>query len=84
MSIMIMVTILIPFAMFMYEDDDEKGKTNRCFTAVCYSLVTFCVIAAILFITYIFFRKADIPITILKRKAVYFEDSTEIAGAVTN
>lgn len=28
MSIVVLVTILIPFAMFMYEDDFDKGAVN--------------------------------------------------------
>lgn len=71
-----MVAILIPFAMFMYEDDDEKGKANRCFTAICYSLVTIFVLAAILFITYIFFRYADIPLKVATKSIDTWEDST--------
>lgn len=43
-------------------------KANRCMTAICYSVMTFAIIAAILFISFIFLRTADIPLTILTAK----------------
>lgn len=44
-------------------------------TAICYSVVTFVVIAAILFITWAFFRIADIPLKIARLDISKWENS---------
>jgi len=81
-----MVSILIPFAMFMYEDDEDKGKANRCMTAICYSVMTFAIIAAILFISFIFLRKADIPLNVYTQSisSDTLELSTKSSVSVSN
>lgn len=58
---MVMVCILIPFATFLYEEDDDRSKTHQCFSALCYTIMTIFVICAVLFISFIFLRFADIP-----------------------
>lgn len=62
----IMVSIMIPFAQFMYETDDEKPIVSRILTAVFYEVCLFIFIGIAYFISYAYLSKAYIPFTHLK------------------
>ena len=44
MLIAIMTTIIIPFGIYLYESDDEKGIISRISTSLCYTMVSFLVV----------------------------------------
>lgn len=65
MLVAIMVSIIIPFAQFMYETDDEKPIVSRVFTAICYEVCLFIVIAIAYFVSWAYLKYAEIPITVI-------------------
>jgi len=59
----ILLIILIPFAYFRYEGDEEAGFFKRTWSAICYTIATFIFFALLIGITYAFWKTARIPIT---------------------
>jgi LMBR1 domain-containing protein 1 len=55
------ITILIPYAIFLYETDEEDSMCSRLLKAFCYLFASLIISVLILFITWIFFKYVDIP-----------------------
>lgn len=62
MIILVMITILLPFAMFMYETDEDDSVASRLCTALGFTIGTIVVSVLALMISWIFFKYADIPV----------------------
>eukprot|EP01016_Furgasonia_blochmanni_P033063 TRINITY_DN3424_c0_g2_i4.p1 TRINITY_DN3424_c0_g2~~TRINITY_DN3424_c0_g2_i4.p1 ORF type:complete len:483 (+),score=109.01 TRINITY_DN3424_c0_g2_i4:66-1514(+) len=60
-GVWIFVTLLIPFAMFFYESDEDKTMGKRFMWAFCMTFGAFIIIAIVIFISYNFFKFADVP-----------------------
>jgi len=76
MIVAVLVSILIPFAQFMYETDDEKSITSRLLTALFYEVCLFIVIGIAFFISYAYLRYAYIPFTLVT--GTTFSSSTDL------
>jgi len=76
MVVAILVSVLIPFAQFMYETDDEKSIISRITTALFYEICLFIVIGAAFFISYGYLRYAHIPFTLVT--GTTFSGSTDL------
>jgi LMBR1 domain-containing protein 1 len=61
--VLIFITILIPYAIFLYETDEEDPICSRLLKALCYEAGAIIVSVLILFITWAFFKYVDIPYT---------------------
>lgn len=64
LTIFAFISVLLPFAMFMYETDEDKKLASRLISALGYTIGSFLVIGMILMITWVFFRFADIPVVV--------------------
>ena len=78
LTILVMVTILLPFAIFLYESDDELTPARR----VCYALqLEFCtlvVVCLILFISWAYLKYADIPVEVLTKPSSEIQDMNDL------
>ena len=59
--VLIFVSILIPYAIFLYETDEEDPMCSRLLKALCYTGGALLISVGILFITWAFFRYVDLP-----------------------
>lgn len=76
MIIAIVVAVLIPSAIYFYEsDEDESFKRRLCWT-IFQEICTLVIALAILFITWAFWRWADIPIQRISKSVQYIEFSS--------
>ena len=81
--IALMCFLLIPYASYYYETDDEKPWTTRFWTAFQFTLCTFIIIGICIFIGFTFFHTAEIPVTACTRNVASFESSTSELSTVT-
>ncbi|CAD8058625.1 unnamed protein product [Paramecium sonneborni] len=88
MLILIFGALLIPFAQYYYESDDEKSLGQRCCTALYQQLCFVIIIALLLFISYAFLRFADIPIFIslksCSQPTVFMNSDTPFTGVANS
>jgi LMBR1 domain-containing protein 1 len=61
----VMALVLIPFAYFWYETDDEEGLLERLGTAVCWSIVAAFLFIALLLALYLTSGFVDLRVTVL-------------------
>lgn len=59
--VLIFITILIPYAIFLYETDEEDSMCRRLLVALAYLFGAIVVSVLILFITWAFFKFVDLP-----------------------
>jgi len=71
----IFLTILIPFAIFFYESDDQLTFRKRMCSAICYTLAAFIIFALIFFISYAYLRYAEIPVQVYSSAPALFQNS---------
>ena len=55
------ITILLPYAIFLYETDEEDSACSRLLKEFCYLLGSLVISLLIFFITWIFFKYVDLP-----------------------
>ena len=55
------ITILLPYAIFLYETDEEDSACSRLLKAFCYLIGSLVISLLIFFITWIFFKYVDLP-----------------------
>lgn len=55
------ITILLPYAIFLYETDEEDSVCSRLLKAFCYLIGSLVISLLIFFITWIFFKYVDLP-----------------------
>jgi len=67
--------VLIPFALFFYETDENKAFRQRLTSASTYTVAIFIVIIILLVITYGSFGNTNIPVTVGVQTDVKLEDS---------
>lgn len=81
--ILIMVVILLPFAIFMYESDEEKTFCSRLANSLCLEAMTLVVVCMILFISWAFLNVAEIPVeTITKSFSEQSSSTDAVAGDI--
>ena len=59
--VLVFITILLPYAIFLYETDEEDSMCSRLLKALCYLIGSLVISILILFITWIFFKYVDLP-----------------------
>lgn len=59
---LVMITCLLPYAIFFYETDPEKTVFRRLLTAFIYTLITLILVCILLFVSWAFLRYADLPV----------------------
>lgn len=62
--ILIMVTILLPFAMLFYNTDDDQPFFRRFLVTLCLLGVILAIILVILIVSWIFLKYANIPVAV--------------------
>jgi LMBR1 domain-containing protein 1 len=62
-STLVMITILLPFAMLFYETDEDHTYCKRFLTALCYLTIALALVCILLFVSWVFLKYADIPMT---------------------
>lgn len=77
------ITILLPFAIFYYESDEEKGMLGRLWWAFLSEICTIIIVSLILFISWAFLSVADVPITIYAQNYTHFTSSTTTLDEAT-
>ena len=61
--VLLMVVIFLPYAMFLYETDEDDSMKKRLLTALCYTFAAIVISVMILFISWAVFNKVDLPYT---------------------
>jgi LMBR1 domain-containing protein 1 len=59
--VLLFVTIFIPYAIFLYETDEEETLPRRLLKALAYLFGAIVISVLILFITWAFFKYVDLP-----------------------
>ena len=59
---LVMITCLLPYAIFFYETDPEKSMINRLLTALMFTLITLAVVCVVVFVTWAFLKYVDLPV----------------------
>ena len=81
MIIAIVIAILIPCAIYFYESDEDDSIKRRLTWTICQEVCTLGIALAILFITRIFWRWADIPVERISKGVSYLEFSSVAINA---
>lgn len=59
--VLIFVTILLPYSIFLYETDEEDPMCSRLLKALCFTGGAIVISVLILFISWAFFKYVDLP-----------------------
>ena len=59
---LVMITCLLPYAIFFYETDPDKTVIRRLVTALIYTIITLVLVCILLFVSWVFLRYADLPV----------------------
>ena len=59
--ILVMITILIPYALFFYETDEDDSMKKRLLTALCYTFGAIVISVIVLFISWAVFKSVSLP-----------------------
>lgn len=59
--VLVFITVLIPYAIFLYETDEEESMCSRLLKALAYLFGAVVISVLILFISWAFFKYVDIP-----------------------
>jgi len=59
--VLVFVTVLIPYAIFLYETDEEEPMCTRLLKALAYLFGAVIISVMILFITWALFKWVDLP-----------------------
>lgn len=62
-TVLIFICLLLPFALFFYETDEDDGYCKRIAKAIIYTLLANIVSILVLFITWAVFKYVDLPVT---------------------
>jgi LMBR1 domain-containing protein 1 len=62
LTVLIFICLLLPFALFFYETDEDDGYCKRITRAVCYTLAANIISILLLFITWNFFKFVELPV----------------------
>jgi len=76
MIIAFVIAILIPCAIYFYESDEDDSLKKRMFWTIFQEICTLIIAFAILFITWAFWRWADIPVELISKGVSYMEFSS--------
>lgn len=76
-STLIMIGALLPLAMFFYETDEDKPFCRRFRRAMCYLAIMMTILVAILMISWIWLKYADIPVDAVEVDYSTNGDSTD-------
>lgn len=74
--LLIFVTILMPYAIFLYETDEEDPMCRRLLKALCFTACALAISCMILFISWAFLSKVDLPVTELSLNSDQTYDDT--------
>lgn len=59
--VLALICVLMPYAIFFYETDEDESICSRILKALCFTLAAIAASAMILFISWAFFKYVDIP-----------------------
>lgn len=76
MIIAIVIAVLIPCAIYFYESDEDESFKNRLCWTIVQEICTLVISMAILFITWAFWRWAEIPVEKVSKSVEYIEYSS--------
>ena len=76
MIIAFVIAILIPSAIYFYESDEDDPFKRRLFWTIFQEICTLIIALAILFITWAFWRWADIPVQKISKSVQHMEFSS--------
>ena len=62
MIVLIFITLLLPFALFFYETDEDDGYCKRVLKGVLYTFLANIISILVLFITWNFFKFVNLPV----------------------
>lgn len=62
MTVLIFICLLMPFALFFYETDEDDGICKRIISSVIYTVIANIVSILLLFITWNFFKFVQLPV----------------------
>eukprot|EP01017_Pseudomicrothorax_dubius_P025556 TRINITY_DN2772_c0_g2_i5.p1 TRINITY_DN2772_c0_g2~~TRINITY_DN2772_c0_g2_i5.p1 ORF type:complete len:399 (-),score=102.13 TRINITY_DN2772_c0_g2_i5:421-1617(-) len=81
-AVAVMITVLLPFAIFYYESDDEKSMGQRVCSALGSEICMAIIVGLILFISWAFLNVAQIPVEIIVRDIADASNSAEAFNAI--
>ena len=59
---LVLITCLLPYAIFFYETDPDKTVIRRLVTALIYTIITLILVCILLFVSWAFLRYVNIPV----------------------
>lgn len=62
--ILIMISVLLPYALFLYETDEDDSMKKRLLTALCYTFGAIVITVMFLFISWAVFKWVSVPYTL--------------------
>lgn len=68
--VLILICLLMPFALFFYETDEEDGFCKRFIRSFLYTLAANIVTILVLFISWAFFKFVDLPVHSISSNSV--------------
>ena len=78
------VLLLIPFSIFFYETDEDQDAGKRMCAAFQFTMCSFVSAGLIIFILYMMYSKADIPVTACSRGISTRSSSTAAIAAAAS
>lgn len=61
--IIFLITILLPYALFFYETDEDDIMKKRLLTALCYTFAAIIISVMLVFISWAFLKYVELPYT---------------------
>lgn len=78
--ILVMITILLPYALFFYETDEDDPMKKRLLTALCYTVGAIIISVMLFFISWAVFKWVNLPYNQL---SLNLNQGTNRANAIT-
>jgi len=82
-TIFAMIALLIPFAQFFYETDDEKTLGKRILEAICFESILLAILITLLMIGFVYLKAANIPVETISQTFVSDTSTSFVTSAPT-
>lgn len=74
---LVMITCLLPYAIFFYETDPENHMIKRLLTALLYTVIALILVCILLFVSWAFLKYVQIPVEEISVTNNAFVDSSD-------
>lgn len=78
-----MIALLIPFAQFFYETDDEKTLGKRILEAICFESILLAILVTLLMIGFVYLKTANIPVETISQAFISDTSTAFVTGVTT-